>query len=108
MKTKVLGVVGISLFALSLYMQQAYGSNGSTSQVCTAQANLAYEIMKARQSGISKEEINKAAPSGDGLKIADLAFEITEVHPSLIEKISVLFGDVIEDACYKSLTGVEV
>lgn len=70
---------------------------------CGAQREMAENMMSARQSGVTRSEVDAVVYSEQGQAIADLAFARGIVPQSVRKRAVKGFGDYIEGMCRKSI-----
>lgn len=119
MKKKIIGFIGVALFATGLYINQAQGAslqdryNDAVEVACESARDLAYNIMIVRQTPVSEGyQIEMIKEVGVEKKAEDSALRIVKeahakdiVSPDFIGPIATAFGYEIKEKCLKDLTG---
>lgn len=117
MNKKLVALVGASIFALGLSMQQAYGKDYISPEnklLCDTTYDLAYNTMIVRQMDVTKEEmvaqikeiLDMPEAVKSALEIVDGAFEVKIVESDSVEMIAIGYGRFKEEECIKKNSGV--
>lgn len=119
MKKKIIGFVGVALFATGLYINQAQGAsvqeayNQAVEISCESAKELAFDIMNLRQIPVTEDEqIQFIKDVGIEPKAEEKAVEIVKLahkkplaKPNLVSSVATSFSQEIQDKCLKDMTG---